>query len=175
MIRYMGMEEVGAYLRMVRRERGYTQESLAEAVDTSKRTIERLERAEGDITAPTFLRVVAVLRASGDQLTYLATHPLATIREAEALAQAWLQGNVLPFGDDLVEAAVAPDLPVARILALMQSMEPDQLVDVLQELSRLMYAQRMHLRSGPRPKSWSGDADTKRSPAHGSGAHHDAE
>ena len=84
----MAIQEVAAYVRVMRRGRGYTQESLAEAVDTSKCTIERLERAEGDIAVQTYVRIVATLRASADQLQYLATHPAATIAEAEALAHA---------------------------------------------------------------------------------------
>ncbi len=153
MIACMGMVEVAAYLRIMRRERGYTQESLAEAVDTSKRTIERLERAEGDITVQTFMRIVAVLRASGDQLVYLATHRAATLHEAESLAYGWLRGDVLPYADGSASGVRAShDPPVARTMALLQSLEPDQLVDVLQELSRLMGEQRERFISGRRPR-----------------------
>ncbi|MDP9314273.1 MAG: helix-turn-helix transcriptional regulator [Chloroflexota bacterium] len=153
MIACMGMVEVAAYLRIVRRERGYTQESLAEAVDTSKRTIERLERAEGDITVQTFLRIVAALRASGDQLVYLATDTSSTVDEAEALARGWLRGEVLPYADGPATGGRAShDPPLARLLATLQSLEPDQLVAVLHELSRLLYEQRIRFLHGPRPR-----------------------
>jgi DNA-binding XRE family transcriptional regulator len=44
-------QAVAVYFRELREGRGYTQESLATAVDVSKRTVERLERSEGDISS----------------------------------------------------------------------------------------------------------------------------
>jgi DNA-binding XRE family transcriptional regulator len=55
---------VAVYFRELREGRGYTQESLATAVDVSKRTVERLERSEGDISVEPFERIITVLGAS---------------------------------------------------------------------------------------------------------------
>ena len=150
----MGMAEVAAYLRIIRRGRGYTQESLAEAVDTSKRTIERLERAEGDITVQTFLRIVTVLHASGDHLAYLASHSAATVHEAEALARGWLRGEALSYGDEPVTGEHgSANLVLGRVLTMLPALAADQLVEVLHELSRILYEQRSHVTQRRRSKS----------------------
>jgi transcriptional regulator with XRE-family HTH domain len=68
-------QAVAVYFRELREGRGYTQESLATAVDVSKRTVERLERSEGDISVEPFERIITVLGASPEEVNYLATNP----------------------------------------------------------------------------------------------------
>ena len=70
-------QAVAVYFRELREGRGFTQESLATAVDVSKRTVERLERSEGDISVEPFERIIAVLGASPEEVNYLATNPSA--------------------------------------------------------------------------------------------------
>lgn len=84
-------EAVAVYLRELREGRGFIQESLADAVGVGKRTIERLERYEGDISVGPFQRIILVLGAAPDEVNYLATNPSATAEEAKELAQALLQ------------------------------------------------------------------------------------
>jgi transcriptional regulator with XRE-family HTH domain len=82
----MSIEAVATYLRAIREGRGLTQQELAEAADVSKRTIERFERNEGDITGEYLARIITVLRAVPEDVQYLWTHPSATVSEARELA-----------------------------------------------------------------------------------------
>jgi transcriptional regulator with XRE-family HTH domain len=142
----MGMEAVAAYLREIRRGRGFTQESLAEAVDVSKRTIERMERNEGDITVHTFERIIAVLRASATQVNYLATTPSVTTGEAQAMAKDWLDSATAIETQALSEVAMllkhSEKSAVARVVDELQHFEPDQLLDILLALSKILHSRR---------------------------------
>ena len=84
-------QAVAVYFRELREGRGYTQESLATAVDVSKRTVERLERSEGDISVEPFERIITVLGASPEEVNYLATNPSATVEEGKEFARLLLQ------------------------------------------------------------------------------------
>jgi len=86
---------IAAYVQELRKGRGFTQESLAEAVGMGKRTIERLERCEGDISVEPFERIVAVLRALPDDVHYLVTNASATPDEGKEMAQMQLQHDLL--------------------------------------------------------------------------------
>jgi len=84
-------EAVAVYFRELREGRGFTQESLANAVGIGKRTIERLERNEGDISVEPFERIITILGASPEEVNYLATNPSATIEEGKEFARILLQ------------------------------------------------------------------------------------
>ncbi len=89
-------QAVAVYFRELREGRGFTQESLATAVDVSKRTVERLERSEGDISVEPFERIMSVLGASPEEVHYLATNPSATIEEGKEFARILLQQEPAP-------------------------------------------------------------------------------
>jgi transcriptional regulator with XRE-family HTH domain len=82
---------VAVYFRELREGQGFTQESLAEAAGCGKRTVERFERNEGQISIPSLQRLTAVLGALPDEVTYLMTNQSATEAETRELAQALLQ------------------------------------------------------------------------------------
>jgi transcriptional regulator with XRE-family HTH domain len=84
-------QAVAVYFRELREGQGFTQESLADAANCSKRTIERIERNEGPVTLATLERLVTALGASPDEVNYLMTHESATEHEARELARALLQ------------------------------------------------------------------------------------
>lgn len=136
----MAMDAVAVYLREIRRGRGLTQEALAEAVGVSKRTIERVERNEGDVTVPTFTRMIVTIHASPEDLTYLATADV-TQQEARDLAQAWLQG---PGQKKRLQRWSEAEVPaghterVMRVLMGLRELEVEQLLDVLDAISSLL-------------------------------------
>jgi transcriptional regulator with XRE-family HTH domain len=82
---------VAVYFRELREGQGFTQESLAEAAGCGKRTVERIERNEGPISVVSLERLMAVLGALPDEVSYLMTNESATETEAQELAQALLQ------------------------------------------------------------------------------------
>lgn len=136
----MAMDAVAAYLREIRRGRGLTQEGLAEAVGVSKRTIERVERNEGDVTVPTFTRMIVTMHASAEDVTYLATEDV-TQEEARDLAQAWLRGmgrsSDLQRWNDSEGQAGRTD-QVMRVVTGLRELEADQLIDILDAISLLL-------------------------------------
>src|SRR5262249_4292619 len=89
-------QAVAVYFRELREGRGLTQESLATTIDVGKRTIERLERNEGDISVEPFERIIAILGASPEEVNYLVTNPSATIDEAKEFARMRLQHEPAP-------------------------------------------------------------------------------
>lgn len=108
----MSIEAVATYLRAIREGRGLTQEELAHAAEVGKRTIERFERNEGDITGENLARIITVLRAVPEEVQYLWTHPSATVSEARELA-----GNVLSRSNALAPIrhhAPAPETAGSR-------------------------------------------------------------
>jgi transcriptional regulator with XRE-family HTH domain len=82
---------VTIYFRELREGQGFTQESLAEAANCGKRTVERIERNEGPVSVASLERLIAALGASPDEVNYLMTNTSATEAEAQELAQALLQ------------------------------------------------------------------------------------
>ena len=80
------MAALAAYIRKIRKARGHTQESLAHAVGMAKRTIERLERNEGDISLSNFIQILAELKASPEHVYALASNPTATAETGKILA-----------------------------------------------------------------------------------------
>lgn len=133
----MAMDAVAVYLREIRRGRGLTQEALAEAVGVSKRTIERVERNEGDVTVPTFTRMIVTMHASPEDVTYLATTD-STQEEARDLAQAWLRGVGRTHDRSRPEAQAGRTEQVMRVLVGLRDLEVDQLLDVLAVISTLL-------------------------------------
>lgn len=141
-IAYMAMDAVAVYLREIRRGRGLTQEALAEAVGVSKRTIERVERNEGDITVPTFTRMIVTIHASPDDVTYLATANV-TPEEGRDLAQSWLQGTgrqkELPRQNG-TQVQTGHTERVMQVLIRLRELEAEQLFEVLDVISTLLRA-----------------------------------
>ncbi len=135
------MEAVAAYIRTIRHARGYTQESLAEAAQTSKSTIERLERAEGELTVQTFARIVAVLGAAPEHVHALTISPTATAAEAEAMAEAWVRGASPQAGEP--SALVGLDSNLRQMVLTLGGLPLDQLLDVLYELHRRVRQRRV--------------------------------
>ena len=118
------MQAAAIYLREVRKSRGLTQEALADLVGVAKRTIERLERNEGSITADTFQMVVAVLQASTEHVNYLVTSASATADEAIRLAHEALRdksGDQISAFVDEIRAKGKGD----ELLALIHRIEND--------------------------------------------------
>lgn len=118
------MDAVAIYLREIRQARGLTQESLAERVGVSKRTIERFERNEGEVSASTFEQIIAALRASAQQIHYLATNAAATIDQAKSLAREWLRDNTQDQLNELADS-IHSGGKMAEALALIQQLERD--------------------------------------------------
>ena len=132
------MAALGAYLRTIRRARGYSQESLAEAVETSKRTIERLERYEGDITVPILARIIATLGASPERVHYLAMHSAISEDDAEAMAKSWLRGHSEASPSSLLTVNADVLLEVERLRYL----DSAQIVDMIYALSGILRERR---------------------------------
>lgn len=118
------MDTVGIYIREIRVGRGFTQESLAERVGVSKRTIERLERNEGEITVSTFEQIVAAIRASAEQIHQLATNATIPVETAKEMARKWLHNNT---DNQIAEvtAQIRAEGKVAEALALIQQLQND--------------------------------------------------
>lgn len=120
----MPMEAATIYLKEVRKSRGLTQESLAELVGVAKRTIERLERNEGSITADTFEMIIAVLKVPAQHVNYLVTSATATAEDAMRLAREALRDKT---EDQISEfaAQIKAEGKVNEALVLIQQLEND--------------------------------------------------
>jgi len=86
---------IAAYFRELRKGYQYTQQSLADAADIGKRTVERLDRGDRPVSIRSLEPIIAALGASPDEVHYLRTNPSATVSEAKELAQAHLQRSSL--------------------------------------------------------------------------------
>jgi transcriptional regulator with XRE-family HTH domain len=117
---------VAIYLRELREGRGFTQESLATAIDVGKRTVERLERSEGDISAEAFERIIMRLGASPEEVNYLATNPSATVEEGKELAQLLLQREPAPRPGAPYAAARRQDVGSDGIRAYIRALREHQ-------------------------------------------------
>lgn len=114
--RHMASEAVGVYIQTLRKLEGFTQESLAEALGISKRTIERIERAEGAVTTDNFDLVVNTVRALPDHIHYLKYTATATIEDAVRLAEEWSKGiNLLSQSPNAYAAQIAESLPPEKV------------------------------------------------------------
>lgn len=141
MITPMSMAEVAAYLREIRRGRGFTQESLAEIVGVSKRTIERLERNEGALTVEIFEQIIAALRASPEQVHYLATHSEVNLDEAQSLAAGWLRGAIPSTArrqDPIKQASRSASATTVRLITELSHLEADEIIDLIDLLIDLL-------------------------------------
>jgi transcriptional regulator with XRE-family HTH domain len=119
-------QAVAVYFRELREGRGYTQESLATAVDVSKRTVERLERSEGDISVEPFERIITVLGASPEEVNYLATNPSATVEEGKEFARMLLQFDPTPQLRAPQIAALRQDMSSAGIRVYIRTLREQQ-------------------------------------------------
>lgn len=54
-----------------REKKGYTQEELAEIVDVSTRTIQRIENKETNPKIKTFRKLINVLKINNDDIAYI--------------------------------------------------------------------------------------------------------
>lgn len=64
----MDYEKIGKRIRDLRRQQGYTQETLAEAVDLSAPFISHIERASKKASLETIFRIAKVLNVTVDYL-----------------------------------------------------------------------------------------------------------
>lgn len=64
----MNYEQIGRRIRKLRKERGYTQEALAEAIDRSVPYVSHIERATKKGSLETISRIAASLNVSIDYL-----------------------------------------------------------------------------------------------------------
>lgn len=64
----MDYEKIGKRIRDLRRQQGYTQETLAEAVDLSAPFISHIERASKKASLETISRIAAALNVTVDYL-----------------------------------------------------------------------------------------------------------
>jgi transcriptional regulator with XRE-family HTH domain len=119
-------QAVAVYFRELREGRGFTQESLATAVDVSKRTVERLERSEGDISVEPFERIIAVLGASPEEVNYLATNPSAAVEEGKEFARTLLQFDPTPQSRVPQIAALRQDMSSAGIRVYIRTLREHQ-------------------------------------------------
>ena len=55
------LKSLGANVRRLRREKGYTQEKLAELIDVHPRMIQKLEYGQTNVLATTAIRLQAIL------------------------------------------------------------------------------------------------------------------
>ena len=122
----MSTQAVAVYFRELREGRGYTQELLATAVDVSKRTVERLERSEGDISVEPFERIITVLGASPEEVNYLATNPSATVEEGKEFARLLLQFDPTPHLRAPQIAALRQDMSSAGIRVYIRTLREHQ-------------------------------------------------
>ncbi len=131
------MREVAQYIRELRRGRGYTQQALAAAARVSKRTIERVERNEGDITGQNLAQLIVALRASPEDVVYLSTSSTASVAEAKELAARVLDGNEQALGQQSgVNILQAGDRPHALLdLDEVRYLEPTEVVQILHTLT----------------------------------------
>ena len=75
------MQKAGGYLKDLRRARKLSQSALAEAVDTGRGTIQRLEKGDGTVNVGTVLHVLDTLGASPWFYNDLALQPGRTLGE----------------------------------------------------------------------------------------------
>ena len=136
-------QAVAVYFRELREGRGYTQESLATAVDVSKRTVERLERSEGDISVEPFERIITVLGASPEEVNYLATNPSATVEEGKEFARLLLQFDPTPHLRAPQIAALRQDMSSAGIRVYIRTLREQQ------GIGRKALAENIGIRIGP--------------------------
>jgi len=141
--RPMLTQAVAVYFRELREGRGYTQESLATAVDVSKRTVERLERSEGDISVEPFERIITVLGASPEEVNYLATNPSATVEEGKEFARLLLQFDPTPHLRAPQIAALRQDMSSAGIRVYIRTLREQQ------GIGRKALAEGIGIRIGP--------------------------
>lgn len=123
------MDAVAIYIRGVRKGRGFTQESLVEAVNEgsddpiSKRTIERLERNEGGVAYETVQRILEVIQTNPTHVDYLHKAKVATVEELERLkgyavqlAERWVKGeDILTREETEIAAAIAASVQPDKI------------------------------------------------------------
>ncbi|MGW8444473.1 helix-turn-helix domain-containing protein [Paenibacillus sp. S33] len=79
-------EQIGAIIRTLRKEKGLTQQSLADEIDSSFSYIGRVERGESNVTIETIIKIAAALNigffelmslgGKQDNETILALHAL---------------------------------------------------------------------------------------------------
>ena len=68
----MDLKKIGSFLKELRKEKGITQEELAEKIDISWRHLQRLEHNESKTTVKTLKKLIKVLKISDkDILDYL--------------------------------------------------------------------------------------------------------
>ncbi|WP_301527710.1 helix-turn-helix domain-containing protein [Corynebacterium variabile] len=74
---------LGAVIRVLRRQKGMTQQQLADAVEVSKRSVVRVEKGEQSITMDTF----------GRYADALGMRPSDLLRQSEAWSETNLSGD----------------------------------------------------------------------------------
>ena len=120
----MDTQAVAVYLRELREGRGFTQESLANAAGVGKRTIERFERNEGNISVEPFERIISILGASPEDVNYLVTNPSATIDEAKEFPRMLLQQD--PVARSATAAGLRPDVASAGVRTYIRTLREQQ-------------------------------------------------
>lgn len=83
----MDYEKIGKRIRDLRRQQGYTQDALAEAVDLSAPFISHIERASKRASLETIFRIAKVLNVTVDYL-------LTGTRSVDAAAFAYTGSNL---------------------------------------------------------------------------------
>jgi transcriptional regulator with XRE-family HTH domain len=129
-------QALAAYIKELRRGRGYSQESLAERANVSKRTVERLERAEGDVTVLLFARVVGALGASPGEALMLAERGSFSPEEARTMARARLDRGT-------TGSSSSDDPATLQAINALRHLTMDQLLHVLETLVTLLREQNL--------------------------------
>lgn len=84
-----GLDQLGSFLRRVRKEKGYTQDEFAEIIGASHATLSALENGKS-VSSQTLMRAISDL---GLKLVVLSKGAQAEVREAPASAVALLRSH----------------------------------------------------------------------------------
>lgn len=95
----MDYEKIGKRIRDLRRQQGYTQEALAEAVDLSAPFISHIERASKKASLETIFRIAKVLNVTVD---YLLTGTRSVDAAAFLPEVEMLLRNCLPYEKQII-------------------------------------------------------------------------
>lgn len=113
----MGQAAAMTYLRVIREERGLSQDDIARVIGHTKKQVSRWETCEQEPTSTGLAQFVAAVRANADQVLRLFIDTQVTPEEARQMAREWLSQEAI--GEIDRRAALLSDEERAAALQIL--------------------------------------------------------